>query len=80
MEWILASASPRRRELLAKLVTQFEVIPATGEEVLQENLSPREQVQALAWQKAHEVASLAVAKKVGFSQYAQFYRFVGRRK
>lgn len=29
---------------------------------------------------AQNRASLAVAKKVGFSQYAQFYRFVGRRK
>ena len=30
--------------------------------------------------RAQNLASLAVAKKVGFSQYAQFYQFVGRRK
>lgn len=34
MRVILASASPRRRELLAALITDFEVIPSTVEETL----------------------------------------------
>ena len=32
MEWILASASPRRKELLKELIDTFEIIPANGEE------------------------------------------------
>ena len=62
MEWILASASPRRKELLAELITNFEIIPAKGEENAPSNLSPQELVKALARQKAVEVASLPQAK------------------
>lgn len=62
MDWILASASPRRRELLAELIDRFEVIPAKGEECVQEGLSPQELVEALAAQKAREVAALAQAR------------------
>ena len=32
MEWILASASPRRKELLAELIPNFSILPAKGEE------------------------------------------------
>ena len=32
MQWILASASPRRKELLKEIIPDFAVIPATGEE------------------------------------------------
>lgn len=32
MRVILASASPRRKELLAKIFPEFEVIPAKGNE------------------------------------------------
>ena len=62
MDWILASASPRRKELLAELIKGFEIIPACGEEQADEGLSPKELVQALATQKATEVATLPVAK------------------
>lgn len=57
MEWILASQSPRRKELFGELVQQFDIIPARGEETLQAGLSVEEQVQALAWQKAKEISS-----------------------
>ena len=33
MNYVLASGSPRRRELLAKLGFSFEIEPATGEEI-----------------------------------------------
>ena len=48
---ILASASPRRKELLAKAGISFTVIPAAGEE--KTNLRrPGEAVQQLARDKA----------------------------
>ncbi len=62
MEWILASASPRRKELLAELIENFEIIPACGEERVDEALSPEKMVQALAAQKAAEVAALPQAR------------------
>ena len=62
MEWILASASPRRKELFAELVKKFDILPAKGEEKTDEGLSPKELVKALARQKAEEVALKAEAK------------------
>lgn len=52
---ILASQSPRRKELLALISPEFEVIPAQGEEILPEGISPREAVILLSQQKADEV-------------------------
>lgn len=62
MEWILASASPRRKELLAERIKSFEIIPAKGEENAPSGLSPQELVKVLARQKALEVAALPQAK------------------
>ena len=53
---ILASASPRRRELLKQAGVEFEVIPAKGEEVITKQ-RPGEVVEELALQKAKEVAA-----------------------
>lgn len=52
---ILASASPRRKELLARLGVEFEVIPSRGEEVITKEM-PSEVVMELAVQKASAVA------------------------
>ena len=54
---ILASQSPRRRELLSVITTEFEVIPAVGEEKADRSLPPSEYVCALAEHKAREVAA-----------------------
>ncbi len=54
-KWILASASPRRREILAEMGLKFQVQPACGEEKL-ETEDPVEAVKTLALQKAREVA------------------------
>ena len=62
MEWILASASPRRKELFAELVDKFEILPAQGEEKVEAGLTPKQLVQVLAKQKALEVAGLPCAK------------------
>ena len=57
MALILASKSPRRRELLAQMgLTDFEIHPAVGEELAEPGLTPPELVQALALHKAQEVA------------------------
>lgn len=52
---ILASASPRRKELLAQVGVEFEIIPSTGEEICDES-EPSQIVEALAMQKAESVA------------------------
>lgn len=62
MEWILASASPRRKELLAELISEFDVIPAQGEEKAPDGLSPEALVKTLARQKATETAALPQAR------------------
>ncbi len=64
MDWILASASPRRKELFGEIVKTFEIIPAKGEENAREN-TPERLVQSLARQKAEEIAALPVAKGKG---------------
>jgi septum formation protein len=53
---ILASASPRRAELLRQLNLQFEVVPGDVPEVFDEQLSPRELCQLNAHRKARAVA------------------------
>ena len=55
---ILASQSPRRRELLTQIGLKFEVIPSTVEEVIT-SINPVEVVQELAQQKARDVAEVA---------------------
>lgn len=56
MNYILASQSPRRRELLEMLGITFSVEPAVGEEVIR-GTSPQEIVQGLAMCKAREIAA-----------------------
>ncbi|MBO5378201.1 MAG: septum formation inhibitor Maf [Ruminiclostridium sp.] len=54
---ILASKSPRRKELLSFITNDFEIIPAVGEENADPALSPDMFVQELAKQKALEIAA-----------------------
>ena len=56
MKLILASNSPRRRELLTKLGYEFEVIPSIGEEI-SHAASPVDMVKELACHKALNVYS-----------------------
>ena len=57
MAIILASQSPRRRELLGQMgLTQFIIRPALGEERTDPGLTPAQLVEALSRQKAEEVA------------------------
>ena len=57
MHIVLASSSPRRRELLELLGLRFHIIPPTCEEVLSPNLSPCEQTRQLARDKSQSVAT-----------------------
>lgn len=52
---ILASASPRRRELLSQIGIEYEVKPSQKEEVITKTI-PTEIVQELAYQKAMDIA------------------------
>lgn len=52
---ILASASPRRRELLEQIGLEFEIIPSRAQEVITSSV-PKEVVMELSRQKAEEVA------------------------
>ena len=52
---VLASASPRRRELLSQAGFEFDVIPSKGEEIITKE-HPAEVVEELSLQKAREVA------------------------
>jgi septum formation protein len=55
MRYILASASPRRRELLSQVLNNFEIVPATGEEKVNLSLFPENIACGLAEQKCDEV-------------------------
>jgi septum formation protein len=57
MKFILASASPRRRELLASIGLDFEVLPSHVPEVHQEGEVPEEYVARLSRDKADALAS-----------------------
>ncbi len=57
---ILASASPRRKELLEQIGIEFEICPAKGEEVITKT-DPAEVVEELSRQKAEEVAAMLAA-------------------
>ena len=56
MRIILASASPRRRELTEMLGLEIKIIPAVGEECAPAGADPADVVRALARAKCEEVA------------------------
>ena len=64
MLYVLASASPRRRELLAQILNKFEVIPATSEEKVNISLFPEQTACALAENKCDEIFEKITSKTV----------------
>ena len=64
MAMILASQSPRRRELLGQMGFSFTVRPARGEELPHPELTPAQLVEELARQKALEVSAEAASDDV----------------
>lgn len=58
MKIILASQSPRRRELLERMgISDFEIIPAQGEEMFDPGLTPGQLVEELSRRKCVEVSA-----------------------
>ena len=56
MKVILASASPRRKEILQNTKLNFDIQKSDIEEVILENESPEDMVVRLAYEKAFDVA------------------------
>ena len=55
MKIVLASGSPRRKELLKLIVPKFEVLVSGIDETIVSNLRPQEQAMRLAYMKAKDV-------------------------
>ena len=53
---ILASASPRRSDLLREMNVEFQVVPSDAEEIHNEQLTAREICQVNAYRKARAIA------------------------
>ncbi len=64
MEYVLASASPRRKELLSQILPSFEVIPAAADEKVNLSLFPEKIACALAESKCDEVFAANPEKTV----------------
>lgn len=58
MDYILASASPRRQELLKLITENFTVIPADIDETVPDNINIFSAPEYLAVQKARHIAAL----------------------
>lgn len=58
MNVILASASPRRRELLGYVVPSFEIIPADVDETLPKGIPAAKSAEYLAVKKAEHISAL----------------------
>ncbi|NND68802.1 MAG: septum formation inhibitor Maf [Halioglobus sp.] len=58
MELVLASNSPRRRELLTQLGVAFRVVPADIDESVKKDETPQDYVLRMAMEKAQAVAQL----------------------
>ena len=56
MKYILASKSPRRRELLGEVINSFDIITREVDETLPEGIHPRKGVEILAIRKGAVVA------------------------
>lgn len=59
MNLILASSSPRRRELMELFALPYTIMPPIGEEQMDSTLPPDKLVEQLARQKAQDVAARA---------------------
>lgn len=61
---ILASQSPRRKELLSLMGLQFECMPSDKEEDMSQKMSIRKLSESLAFQKAHDIFSQTNGNRV----------------
>ena len=61
---ILASASPRRRELISLITTDFEIHTADVDETIEKGTSPEDAVMLLSLKKAKAVSELFYGRTV----------------
>ena len=54
--FILASASPRRRELLKKIIPEFTIIPSSVDETIPDNIPAMDVAEFLSTKKAMDVS------------------------
>lgn len=71
---ILASESPRRRELMAKLDVPFTVKGAQIDETLNKELPLYEAIEDIAYRKAAAVAKISA----GVDRFSRYDRLSGR--
>ncbi|MDE5830323.1 MAG: Maf family protein, partial [Clostridia bacterium] len=64
MKIILASSSPRRKELLRLIVPEFDIMASEVEEVLEDKLSPKEQVERLSYIKAKSIYDKTTGNRI----------------
>lgn len=64
MKFILASGSPRRKELLKLLVPEYEIIVSGIDEKLEDEQNPSEQVIRLAYTKAKDVFNKTTGNRI----------------
>ena len=64
MKIILASKSPRRKELMAMLNLKYEVIVSDAEEILEEGLKIEEQAKRLSYIKAKTVFDETIGDRI----------------
>ncbi len=73
MKIILASKSPRRKELLDLLKIKYEIKVSNAEEIIEENLTIEEQAKKLAYIKAKTVFNETEGERIVIG--ADTYRF-----
>ncbi|MBC7472832.1 MAG: septum formation inhibitor Maf [Candidatus Sericytochromatia bacterium] len=56
MKIVLASASPRRKELLGLIKLEFEIIPSKIDEILDQSLPVNQQIEKISFEKANDIA------------------------
>lgn len=66
---ILASSSPRRREILEKMGLKFEIVKSSYEEVFDDLNFSYEKIEKLAYNKAKSVYDEIVARNLSDSSY-----------
>ncbi len=64
MRIILASKSPRRKELLSMIVPNFDIIVSDADEVLVGGLKPFEQAMNVSYQKAKAVLDITSGDRI----------------
>lgn len=64
MKVILASKSPRRKEILGMITKEFDVIVSNEEEIIDEKMNINEQAKSLAYIKAKSVFDKTTGDKI----------------